>query len=116
MVVALCVSCVFVQGSHVRVDLVYANVSNRTKRAIDMFGSLVFMLPEAAMTRMYAWYFFWRHSITPKVSASDKLELMLKKARIVKWNVEATSNTGDGFSVYLLFKILMLSFVVLVFI
>ncbi|RPE71787.1 tripartite ATP-independent transporter DctQ subunit [Pacificibacter maritimus] len=116
IVVALCVSYAFVQGSHVRVDLVYANVSHRAKRMIDMFGALVFMLPVAAMTWMYAWYFLWRHLITPKVSASDKLELMLKKARIVKWNVETVSFTGDGFNAYFMFKILMLAFLVLVFI
>jgi TRAP-type mannitol/chloroaromatic compound transport system permease small subunit len=116
IVVALCVSYAFVQGSHVRVDLVYAGVSHRSKRAIDMFGSLFFMIPVATLTWMYAWYFLWRHLITPKVSASDKLELMLKKSRIVKWNVETVSFTGDGFNGYFLFKILMLSFLVLVFI
>lgn len=116
MVVGLCVSYAFVQGSHVRVDLVYAGVKHRTQRAIDMFGSLFFMLPVATLTWMYAWYFLWRHLITPKVSASDQLEMMLRKARIVKWNVETVSFTGDGFNAYFMFKILILSFLVLVFV
>ncbi|GAA3873515.1 TRAP transporter small permease subunit [Celeribacter arenosi] len=114
IVVALCVSYAFIQGSHVRVDLIYAGVSHRAKRAIDMFGSLFFMLPVAFLTWMYAWYFLWRHLITPKVSASDALDAMLRKARIVKWNVETVSFSANGFNGYFLFKVLMLAFVSLV--
>ncbi|WP_417249053.1 TRAP transporter small permease subunit [Celeribacter sp.] len=114
MVVALCVSYAFVQGSHVRVDLIYAGVQHRTKRAIDMFGSIFFMLPVALLTWMYAWFFLWRHLITPKVSASDTLDRMLMKARIVKWNVETVSSSPNGFNGYFLFKILILGFLALV--
>jgi TRAP-type mannitol/chloroaromatic compound transport system permease small subunit len=81
-----------------------------------MFGALFFMIPFAVLAWMYSWYFLWRHLITPKVSASDKLELMLRKARIVKWNVERTGFSPDGFDAYFLFKILILSFIALVFI
>ena len=113
-VVALCVSYAFVQGSHVRVDLIYAGVSHRVKKVIDMFGALFFMIPFAVVAWMYSWYFLWRHLITPKVSASDKLDLMLRKARIVKWNVERTGFSPDGFDFYFMFKILILSFIALV--
>ena len=114
-VVALCVSYAFVQGSHVRVDLIYAGVGHRAKRIIDMFGSLFFMIPVASLTWMYAWFFLWRHLITPKVSASDQLEMMLRKAKIVKWNVETIGFSPDGFNAYFLFKILILCFIALVF-
>lgn len=114
-VVALCVSYTFVQGGHVRVDLIYAGISHRAKRVVDMFGSIFFMIPMAVLMWMYSWYFLWRHLITPKVSASDKIELMLRKARIVKWNVEKTGFSPDGFNAYFLFKILILAFVALVF-
>ncbi|GGE26707.1 hypothetical protein GCM10011360_13840 [Primorskyibacter flagellatus] len=116
IVVALCVSYAFVQGSHVRVDLIYAGVSHRVKKLIDMFGSLFFMIPFAVVAWMYSWYFLWRHLITPKVSASDKLDLMLKKAMIVKWNVETIGFSPDGFDAYFLFKILILAFIALVFV
>jgi TRAP-type mannitol/chloroaromatic compound transport system permease small subunit len=66
LVVTLCATYTFVQGGHVRVDLVYANVSFRAKKIIDMFGSLVFMMPMAVITWMYSWYFMWRHLIVPK--------------------------------------------------
>ena len=115
MVVALCVTYTFVQGGHVRVDLVYSAVGHRTKRVIDMAGALLFMLPVTVLTWMYAWFFLWRNLITPKVSASDKLDLMLKKARIVKWNVETIGFSPNGFNAYFLFKILMVAFTALVF-
>ena len=47
MIVCLCVAWTFIQGGHVRVDLVYSAVSHRTKRAIDMAGCVLFMVPFA---------------------------------------------------------------------
>ncbi len=115
MIVTLCATYTFVQGSHVRVDLVYSVVSYRTKKTIDMFGSLVFMMPAAVLTWMYGWFFMWRHLMTPKVSASDKIELMMKKARILKWNVETIGFSPNGFNAYFLFKVLLISFAGMVF-
>ncbi|MGG7646330.1 TRAP transporter small permease subunit [Rhodovulum sp. YNF3179] len=115
MVVALCVSYTFVQKGHVRVDLVYSAISHRAKRVVDMFGALFFMMPVAVLVWMYAWFFMWRHLITPKVSASDQLELMLRKSRIVKWNVETIGFSPNGFDGYFLFKVLMVAFTGLVF-
>jgi TRAP-type mannitol/chloroaromatic compound transport system permease small subunit len=114
VVIALCVSYTFVQGGHVRVDLIYAPLRHRAKRAVDMFGALFLMIPPMVLTWMYAWFFLWRHLITPKVSASDQLELMLRKSSIVKWNVETIGFSPDGFNGYFLFKILMLCFVAMV--
>lgn len=114
MIVALCVTYAFVQGSHVRVDLVYAVVRFRTRKVIDMAGSLFFMIPAATLTWLYAWFFLWRSLITPKVSASDQLDLMLRKAGIVRWNVETIGFSPNGFNAYFLFKLLMLAFCALV--
>ena len=115
MVVALCVSYTFVQGGHVRVDLIYSAVSHRTKRMIDMFGSLFFMIPAAVLTWMYGWYFLWRHLITPKPSASDTLERLMLKAKAVRWNVETIGFSPNGFNGYFLFKILLVAYAGLVF-
>ncbi|NIZ08762.1 TRAP transporter small permease subunit [Pseudooceanicola sp. HF7] len=114
-VVALCVAYTFVQGGHVRVDLIYAPLKHRGKRLVDMFGSLFFMIPVCTLMWMYSWFFLWRHLITPKVSASDNIDLLMRKARIVKWNVETIGFSPDGFNGYFLFKILILCFVALVF-
>ncbi|MEL6646151.1 MAG: TRAP transporter small permease subunit [Pseudomonadota bacterium] len=116
MVVALCCTYTFVQGGHVRVDLVYSAVSHRTKRVIDMAGSVLFMLPTAIIIWMYGWYFMWRHLITPKPSASDTVDRLLLKARAVRWNVETIGFSPNGFDAYFLFKILLVAFAGMVFI
>ncbi len=116
IVVALCCTYTFVQGGHVRVDLIYSAVSHRTKRVIDMFGSILFMLPTAIIIWMYGWYFMWRHLITPKPSASDTLDRLLLKSRAVRWNVETIGFSPNGFNGYFLFKILLVAFAGMVFI
>ncbi|KZY29992.1 C4-dicarboxylate ABC transporter permease [Roseovarius sp. HI0049] len=116
MVVALCCTYTFVQGGHVRVDLIYSTISYRAKRVVDMVGSLLFMLPMAILIWMYGWYFLWRHLITPKPSASDTLERLMMKARAVRWNVETIGFSPNGFNGYFLFKILMVAFAGMIFI
>jgi TRAP-type mannitol/chloroaromatic compound transport system permease small subunit len=115
LVVALCCTYTFVQGGHVRVDLIYAQVSHRTKRMIDMVGSLVFMMPMAVLIWMYGWFFLWRHLIVPNPSASDSLDRLLTKARALRWNVETISFSPNGFNGYFLFKVLLVLFAGMVF-
>jgi len=115
LVVALCATYTFVQGGHVRVDLIYAAVSHRTKKAIDMFGSMFFMMPTAVLIWMYGWYFMWRHLIVPKPSASDTLERLLLKSRAMRWNVETIGFSPNGFTAYFLFKILLVAFAGMIF-
>lgn len=114
-IVCLCCAWTFVQGSHVRVDLVYSAVGHRTKRIIDMAGSILFMMPAVILTWMYSWYFMWRHLVTPKVSASDTLDRMILKSRALKWNVETIGFSPNGFDAYFLFKVLLLCFCGMVF-
>lgn len=110
LIVAMCCAYTFVQGGHVRVDLFYASISYRAKKVVDMLGAMLFIMPAMLLTWMYAWYFMWRHLITPKVSASDKIELLMRKARIVKWNVETIGFSPNGFNGYFLFKVLLVAF------
>jgi TRAP-type mannitol/chloroaromatic compound transport system permease small subunit len=35
-----------------------------------MFGCLFFMMPAIVITYLYAWFFMWRHLMTPNPSAS----------------------------------------------
>lgn len=116
MVVCLCVTYTFVQGGHVRVDLIYSAVSFRAKRIIDMFGSIFFMVPTAVLIWLYGWYFLWRHLITPNPAASYDLERLTRSARALRWNVETIGFSPNGFNAYFLFKILLVSFAGLVFI
>ena len=114
MIVALCVTYTFVQGGHVRVDLFYSAVSYRTKRIIDMFGSIFFMLPAGILIWMYSWFFLWRHLIVPKPSASDTVEKLVMKARALRWNVETIGFSPNGFNAYFLFKVLILAYTALI--
>lgn len=110
MIVALCCAYTFVQGGHVRVDLIYAPVSFRTKKVIDMFGSLVFMLPLTIIIWLFSWYFMWRSMITPPVTVTDDLDRLMLKARAVRWNIETIGFSPNGFDAYILFKVLILCF------
>ncbi len=117
LIVCLCVTYTFVQGGHVRVDLVYSAVSYRTKRIIDMCGSMIFMVPAALVTYFYGWFFLWRTMITPPFSASDTfkdLDQLMVKARGVRWNVETIGFSPNGFNGYFMFKVLLVAFTLLV--
>ncbi|WP_342075483.1 TRAP transporter small permease subunit [Yoonia sp. SS1-5] len=114
MIVCMCVTYTFVQGGHVRVDLIYSAVSHRTKRIIDMIGSLLFMIPAAILTWLYGWFFLWRHLVVPNPSASDTLDRLLTKARALRWNVETIGFSPNGFNAYFLFKVLLIAFTALV--
>jgi len=115
MVVSLCIAWTFVQGGHVRVDLVYSTVRFRTKRAIDMVGSIFFMLPAATLIWLYSWFFLWRHLVVPNPSASDTLDRLLAKSRALRWNVETIGFSPNGFNAYFLFKVLLVLFTALLF-
>ena len=114
MIVTLCAAYTFVQGGHVRVDLVYSAVQFRTKKIIDMFGAIVFMIPAAILTYLYGWFFMWRHLIVPKPSASDTLDRLLLKARALRWNVETIGFSPNGFNGYFLFQLLLVFFTIMI--
>lgn len=113
-IVCLCVSYTFVQGGHVRVDLIYSAVGHRTKRIIDMVGSVIFMMPAAIIVWMYGWFFMWRHLVVPNPSASDTLDRLITKARALRWNIETIGFSPNGFNAYFMFKILLVLFTLLV--
>ena len=110
LVVCLCCAYTFVQGGHVRVDLFYAGVRHRSKKIVDMFGALFFMMPAMLLTWFYGWFFMWRHLVTPPVNATDTLDRTLMKARAMRWNVETIGFSPSGFNAYFLFKVLICVF------
>ena len=98
-----------------RVDLIYSAVSYRKKRAIDMFGSIFFMMPAAILTWMYGWYFMWRHLITPKVSASDYVGSAHAQKQDREMECRNHRFSPNGFNAYFLFKVLLVLFTAMVF-
>lgn len=115
MIVCLCAAYTFVQGGHVRVDLVYSAISFRAKRVVDMMGSIVFMVPAAMIIWLYGWFFMWRHLVVPNPSASDPLDRLLTKARALRWNIETIGFSPNGFNAYFLFKVLLVVFTLMIF-
>ncbi|MEO0388406.1 MAG: TRAP transporter small permease subunit, partial [Pseudomonadota bacterium] len=117
MIVVLCCGYTFVQGGHVRVDLVYAGLKHRGKRVVDMFGALFFMMPSTIMIWLFGWFFLWRHLVTPQINASESAQRVIEqKSRILKWNVETIGFSPNGFDAYFLFKILLVAFAGLMFV
>ena len=57
-VVLLGASYTLQKNEHVRVDIVYANVSTRRQIGIDIFGFVLFMLPATAIMTYLSWPIF----------------------------------------------------------
>ncbi|MEL6233905.1 MAG: TRAP transporter small permease subunit [Pseudomonadota bacterium] len=109
-IVALCAAYTFVQGGHVRVDLFYAGLRHSAKRVIDMLGAMLFILPAMSLTWLFGWYFMWRHLVTPKINATDQLDIILRKSRLLKENIEGIGFSPNGFDQYWIFKVLLVAF------
>jgi TRAP-type mannitol/chloroaromatic compound transport system permease small subunit len=57
-------------NEHVRVDLIYANVSDRTRLWIDVFGLILFLLPATIMLAWMTWPFFYESWIRDEMSGN----------------------------------------------
>ena len=110
IIVCMCAAWTFVQGGHVRVDMFYAGARFRTKKIVDMFGAIFFILPAMVLTWLYAWFFLWRNLATPPVNATDSFDAAMRKALAFRWNVETFGFSPSGFNAYFLFKVLILVF------
>lgn len=58
------------RNEHVRVDLVYSNLSARRRLWVDVFGILLFLLPFMAVMIWLSWPIAWRSIRTGEGSAS----------------------------------------------
>ena len=57
-------------NEHVRVDLFYGWVSERTRTWIDLLGGIFFLLPMCALMIYFTWPWFWQSWITHEGSNS----------------------------------------------
>ncbi len=55
-------------NEHVRVDIVYANVSPRKQLWIDLLGAIIFLLPAAAMMAWLSWPVFVKAFVSSEMS------------------------------------------------
>ena len=58
------------RNEHVRVDIVYANVSTRTQMRIDIFGFILFMLPATLIMAYLSWPIFYNSWALGEVSSN----------------------------------------------
>jgi len=58
------------KNEHVRVDIVYSNVSTRRQIAIDIFGGILFLLPTTLILCYLSWPVFYNSWIEHEVSGN----------------------------------------------
>jgi TRAP-type mannitol/chloroaromatic compound transport system permease small subunit len=58
------------KNEHVRVDIVYANVSTRRQIGIDIFGFIVFMLPATVVMTYLSWPIFYNSWTLGEISSN----------------------------------------------
>jgi TRAP-type mannitol/chloroaromatic compound transport system permease small subunit len=69
-VVLLGASYTLKKNEHVRVDIVYANVSTRRQIGIDVFGSIFFLLPATIIMAYLSWPIFYNSWMLGEVSSN----------------------------------------------
>ena len=67
-------------NEHVRVDILYTQLSERGKEWLDLFGTLLFLLPSMLLIAWFAWPFFaesWRIQ-----------EMSMNAGGLIRWPVK----------------------------
>ena len=106
ILIAFASAYTFIEGGHVRVDLIYAGVGYRVKKWIDLAGTLLFLLPSS----LILWWFAWPLAMN-SMFAQKPLNIWSETARWrkVKWESSGTAE----FSWVWAFKFLVLVFAAL---
>lgn len=109
LLIALASGYTFIEGGHVRVDLIYAARSKRSKNWIDLFGTLFLFLPSTVLL----WWFAWPIAINSMFRARP-MNIYSTKAsfRGFKWESSGTAEFTWVWS----FKLLVVVFAGLMFI
>jgi TRAP-type mannitol/chloroaromatic compound transport system permease small subunit len=85
-VVMLGTSYTLKKNEHVRVDIVYANVSTRRQIGIDIFGFILFMLPATIIMAYLCWPIFY--------NAWHMGEISSNAGGLVRWPVKLLLPVG----------------------
>jgi len=109
ILIALASAYTFIEGGHVRVDLVYAACKTRTRNWIDLLGTVFFFIPSTIML----WWFSWPIAMNA-MNAQKPLNIWSESTRWRGFRFE-TSGTAE-FSWVWAFKFLVLVFAGLMFV
>lgn len=58
------------RNEHVRVDVIYMNLSERNQEWVDIIGTVVFLLPACVVIGWFSWPFFMQSWSTNEVSSN----------------------------------------------
>ena len=58
------------RNEHVRVDVIYMNLSERKQQWVDIIGTLLFLMPACAVIGWYSWPFFYESWKVGEVSSN----------------------------------------------
>ena len=76
------------RNEHVRVDLLYGNVSERTRAWIDVLGTLLFLFPAIGLMTWFAWPVFVGSYLSGEVSSNA--------GGLLRWPVKLLLPLGFG--------------------
>lgn len=109
ILIAFASAYTFIEGGHVRVDLVYGSLSSKAKHFMDFLGSIIFMIPSTILI----WWFAWPIAANSAFSQRP-LNIFSEKAswRGFKWESSGTAE----FTWVWAFKAIILVFAALLFI
>lgn len=74
------------RNGHVRVDLLYGNISERARLWVDVFGLVVFLLPGMALLTWMTWPFF--------VESYFRDEISSNAGGLIRWPVKLVMPLG----------------------
>ncbi|WP_282609019.1 TRAP transporter small permease subunit [Pelagibius sp. Alg239-R121] len=109
ILIAIASAYTFIEGGHVRVDLIYSTVRHRTKKLVDLIGTLIFLFPSSILL----WWFSWPIA-TNALFAQRPLNIWSETARFRGFRFES-SGTAE-FTWVWSFKVLIVIFAGLMFI
>ena len=109
ILIALASAYTFIEGGHVRVDLIYADLAYRKRKVLDLIGTLVLFFPSTILL----WWFAWPLAMNSMFSQRP-LNVWSTKAswRGFKWESSGTAE----FTWVWAFKLLIVFFAGLLFI
>ncbi len=109
LLIAIASAYTFIEGGHVRVDLIYASLKRRTQLWIDLIGTLFFLIPSTILL----WWFSWSNAMN-SMFAQKPMNIWSSSARWrdFKWESSGTAEFSWVWS----FKFLILIFAGLLFI
>jgi len=109
ILIAMASAYTFIEGGHVRVDLVYSSLKRRTQHWVDFYGTLFLFIPSSVML----WWFSWPIAMNSMFKQKPmNIWSSSSKWRDVKWESSGTAE----FSWVWAFKAMIIVFAGLMFI